>query len=158
MTTLDPKDPDVAETYSIDWRDELVPLAFRDHAFQADDVARPQIATGWYYVATPLNAESSGWTKRHWPTWPRADGATVVDGTIQWTAVHPAEASVPSVASATWEVPSGITKDSQTELVTVTRVVLSGGSDGEDYELVCRMTPTSGTPKEQTIIVPVRAQ
>jgi hypothetical protein len=40
----------------------------------------------------------------------------------------------------------------------LTHIVLSGGTDGVDYEVLCRMTPTSGNVKEKTITVKVRAQ
>lgn len=153
MTTLDSKDPDVAAQYTIDWHDALIGQPLRAMPFAAGAFVQAQSDTGWYYECT-----TAGRTGAHYPSWPRAAGETVQDGSVVWTARHPSSSSVPAVASAAWSVPSGITKDSQSESGVLTHIVLSGGTDGEDYEITCRMTPTVGNPIEQTITVPVRSQ
>lgn len=153
MSELASKDPDVSAVYEIDWELELVSQAERSRYFSSGEVVRAQIDTGWYYECT-----TAGRTSRHYPVWPRSSGETVEDGTVTWTARHPDDASVPSVSSAVWTVPSGLTLDSQQEQGMVTYITLSGGTDGEDYEVLCRMTPTSGNVVEQTITIPVRAQ
>lgn len=152
--TLAAKDPDVAAIYSIDWHDQLVQEAKRDFTFETTGVyVQPQFGTGFYYECT-----TAGRTAKHYPArWPRAAGETVQDGSVVWTARAPG-AAIPSVQSASWTVPSGLTLDSQQELGSVTYITLSDGTDGEDYEVLCRMTPTSGPVMEQTIIIPVRAQ
>jgi hypothetical protein len=151
--TLAQKDPDVIATYSIDWEDELVAEADRDQVFSVSDIARPNLATGFY-----LQCTTAGRTGDHYPTWPRADGETVWDGSVLWTTRHPNSVSVPSVSSATWSVPTGIVQDSISNVGFVSSITLSGGTDGVDYELTCRMTPSSGPVVEQSIIVPVRHQ
>lgn len=151
--TLDPKDPDVPATYSIDWRRELIGEALRQTEFVSGAVVRPQRGTGFYYECT-----TAGLTGRQYPTWPRAGGEVVRDGSVEWTARHPDDASVPTVSSAVWTVPDGITKDSQSETDTHTHITLSGGTDGEDYELTCRMTPSSGNAVDQSVTIEVRSQ
>lgn len=152
--TLAAKDPDVAEQYTIDWQDRLILQPLREMAFAASAVVQAQDDTGFYYECT-----TAGRTGRNYPNaWPRADGETITDGSLVWTARHPSSASVPSVASAVWTVPSGITKDAQSELGALTHIVLSGGTDGVDYDILCRMTPTVGNIVEQTITIQVRAQ
>lgn len=150
--SLDAKDPDVPATYSIDWRRHLIGEALRETEFVQGAVVRPERATGFYYECT-----TAGLTKARYPVWPRVSGETVQDGSVVWTARHPDTPSLPSVQSATWTVPSGITKDSQSERATHTHITLSGGTDGEDYELTCRMTPSSGNVVEQSITVQVRS-
>lgn len=154
MSDLDPKDPNVPAQYTIDWHDDLIAQPLREFDFEAGIVIQAQIETGWYYEST-----SAGRTPRNYPiAWPRAEGEEVQDGSVVWTARHPSSAIVPQVSSAAWTLPSGITKDSQVESGSLTHVVLSGGTDGEDYEILCRMTPTSGLVREKTIIVKVRSQ
>jgi hypothetical protein len=151
---LDAKDPDVAATYTIDWHDELVIEAFREYSFAAGVFVQAQRDTGWYYECT-----TAGRTARNYPQqWPRAAGETVNDGSVVWTARHPSSSTVPLVSSATWTVPAGLTLDSQSESGALTSIVVSGGTDGVDYDVLCRMTPTSGSIAEKTITIPVRAQ
>lgn len=152
--TLDPKDPDVAATYTIDWHDELVLPAFREYAFAAGVFVQAQRDTGFYYECT-----TAGRTARNYPhEWPRTAGETVNDGSVVWTCRHPSSSTVALVSSAVWTMPSGITKDSQSESGALTSIVVSGGTDGVDYEVLCRMTPTIGSVMEKTITIPVRAQ
>jgi hypothetical protein len=150
---LAPKDPDVPAVYEIDWQDELVIEADRSRTFSTGDVVRAQRDTGWYYECT-----TAGRTSAHYPQWPREAEVTVTDGSVTWTARHPDDASVPSVSSADWTVPAGLTLDSQQEQGMVTYITLSGGTDGVDYDVLCSMTPSSGNVIEQTIVVKVRAQ
>jgi hypothetical protein len=153
MTTLDPKDPDVEATYSIDWSRELVTEAKRDQDFTLGAFARPHLGTGFYYEAT-----TAGRTAARYPRWPRSAGETVNDGSVVWTARAPSAATLPSVASATWTVPDGITLESQSEDGFFTHVTLSGGTDGESYELTCRMTDSNGVIREQSITIEVESQ
>ena len=88
-------------------------------------------------------------------------GATSDNGTLQGE----------TLATVTWTVPTGITKDSDNKSAvtihgvsysanTVCTIWLSGGTDQRDYDLVCRIT-TSGSPVrtlDRTIRIPVRAQ
>lgn len=151
--SLDPKDPDISQTYSINWHDQLVNEALRDQDFVLNAFVRPQRGTGFYYEAT-----TAGRSSRYYPVWPRAAGETVNDGSVVWTARHPDDASLTSVASADWTVPSGITEVSASESGFLTSITLSGGTDGVDYDILCRMTDSQGNVHEQTITVPVRAQ
>lgn len=150
---VDPKDPDVPAQYSIDWHDELIGEAFREWAFEEGAFVQAQRDTGFYYECT-----AAGRTSTNYPNaWPRADGQTVHDGSVTWTCRHPTAANVPAVASVAW-TPNGLTVDSQSETGSVASVVLSGGEDGSDYDVLCRMTPTVGPVRERTITIPVRSQ
>lgn len=72
-----------------------------------------------------------------------------------------------TIATATWTVPTGITKDSSNQnavtiagisyaVNTVCTVWLSGGTVNTDYELLCRITTSDLRTLDQSIIVPVR--
>lgn len=151
---LDAKDPDVPATYSIDWHDAMINEAWREYDFPLAAFVQAQRDTGWYYECT-----TAGRTARNYPNqWPRVAGETVQDGSVVWTARHPSTSTVPAVSSVTWTVPSGLTLDSQSHSGAMSHAVLSGGTDGVDYEVLARMTPTVGSVIEQTITVPVRAQ
>jgi hypothetical protein len=151
--SLAAKDPNVPATYSIDFHDAIVREPKRDYDFTTAQFVRAQRPTGFYYECT-----TAGRTSAHYPTWPRAAAETVTDGSVVWTARHPTGSTIPTMSSVTWTVPSGIVKDSQSEVGLVAFITLSGGTDGVDYDILCRMTPSSGNVVEQTITVPVRAQ
>lgn len=155
MSALEQKDPDVAKTYSIDWFKELVTPAPRSTAVALGAIVRtPLVDTGLLYECTV-----AGRTQERYPWhWPALAGETLRDGSVVWTARHPSDVSASAVSSAVWTVPTGITLDSQAEDGFFTHATLSGGTDGEDYDLVCRMTPSVGDVAERTITVRVRAE
>lgn len=150
---LDAKDPDVPTTYAIDFHDEVVREALprTDYAlglilFFAQD-------TGFYYEVT--TAGKTGVS--HPRNLPRSSGQTVRYGSCVLTCRHPADAVIPTISSAVWTLPSGITQDSSQVNGLVASITLSGGTDGVDYDITCRMTPSSGNAIDKTITVPVRA-
>lgn len=153
-TTVAEKDPDVAATYELDFEDALVDELARDTVYAVNAVVRPHRANGFYLVCT-----TAGRTSQHNPiAYPKASGGTLQDGSATFQAVHPSAATLPSISSATWTVPSGLTLDAQSETGLVASATLSGGSDGTDYDVTCRLVPSVGNPIDKTITVPVRAQ
>lgn len=152
--TLAPKDPDVPAEYGIDFHDELVFVAERRTDFPLTTILYFPRDTGWYYEVT-----TAGKTGMAYPDQlPRASGETVTDGSCVLTCRHPSSSSLPTLSSVTWTVPTGLTLDSQRTSGRTAYVTLSGGSDGEDYEVLCRATPSAGNVLEKTITVEVRAQ
>lgn len=147
------KDPDVPATYYIDVRLRLIDEPYRRYSVAQGAFVRAQRDTGFYYEAT-----AAGVTAQQYPTWPRAAGETVQDGSVQWTARHPDNATLPTVSSATWTLPSGITLDSQVLEPQLIRPTFSGGVDGEDYSITVRVTPSAGNSFDMTFTLPVRAQ
>lgn len=147
------KDPDTPATYEIDLFQAFVPEALRSREFLVDQLVRAQRDTGFYYRCT-----QAGRTARNYPTWPRAASETVLDGSVEWTTVHPDDATPPEVDTVVWEVPAALTLDSQSHDDHVARATFSGGTDGEDYDVTARITPTAGEPRDVTITIPVRSQ
>jgi len=58
----------------------------------------------------------------------------------------------------TWTVPSGITKDSQSNTTTVATAIFSGGTHGNDYDVACKIVTAGGSTFERTIRIQVRNQ
>lgn len=61
-----------------------------------------------------------------------------------------------TIASSTWEVPNGITKDSDTNDDTSATIWLSGGTVNETYEVTNRVVTAAGRTQDRTMIVPVQ--
>lgn len=152
MNTLDPKDPNTPTEYAIDVRRTVYAPMLRDWPYPQGAVVRAKIHTGFYYECT-----QAGETSAYEPRLPRADGEKVRDGSLEWTARHPANAALPSIQLVDWIVePAG-------ELtVTNTRVeggivypTFSGGEAGSSYQVTARVTWSTGQVEDVTVVIPV---
>ena len=85
------------------------------------------------------------------------------DGTVNDTG----ELQSATIATVTWTVPAGITKDSSNQAAvtingvsyavnTVCTIWLSAGVANTDYEILCHITTTDARTLEKSIIIPVR--
>lgn len=154
MSELAPKDPDVPAVYSLDFHDEIVLEALPRTLYMAAQILFFAQDTGYYYEVT-----TAGKTGLSYPrNLPRSSGQTVRYGSCVLTARHPSEVSLASIGSALWIVPTGIVSAVESTSGTIASIKLTGGTDGEDYEITCRMTPSVGDPIDKTITVEVRAQ
>ena len=90
------------------------------------------------------------------------------DGTNVNNADNSGELAGATIASSTWTVPTGITKaSSDTGAVviggvsyavnTVSTIWLTGGTDGQDYDLLCVITTSDSRTLARSIRVPVRS-
>lgn len=61
-----------------------------------------------------------------------------------------------TIASATWTVPTGLTKVSETNTTTTATVVLSGGTVDTDYTVTCRITTAAGLIDDRSLLIQVR--
>lgn len=61
-----------------------------------------------------------------------------------------------TLSSATWTVPSGITKNSQSISNTVSLAWLSGGTANTDYILQCKITTSESRVDERSMTIRVR--
>lgn len=86
-------------------------------------------------------------------------GAETDDGDLQGA----------TISTATWTVPTGITKDSDSlaavtihgvsyAINTVATVWLSSGVDGVDYTLLCRITTSDLRTLDKSITIHVRSE
>jgi hypothetical protein len=90
------------------------------------------------------------------PIWTaRKDPDAVLDYTIDWNASAasggPWLVTGDTIKTSVWVVPAGITKVSDTKSTTVTTVWLSGGTAGETYDIVNRITTDGGRTDDRTI-------
>lgn len=61
-----------------------------------------------------------------------------------------------TLASATWTVPAGLTKVTETNTTTTATVWLSGGTAGEDYDVVCHVVTVAGREDDRTLRIQAR--
>ena len=61
-----------------------------------------------------------------------------------------------SISESSWTVPEGLTKDSDTNDDTTTTVWLSGGTAGENYEVVNHILTSTDREDDRTLIIKVR--
>lgn len=93
--------------------------------------------------------------------WPAKKPGETIDFGIDWTNRLPADDEVSSVV---WSVPSPLVKESQpapdddaNERAVITRIFVSGGVDGAEYEVTATMTSTGGRVLIEAVALPVRA-
>lgn len=82
------------------------------------------------------------------------DPNAVLDYGVDWSAwLAPDE---DTIAASTWVVPDGLTKDSDSFTDTATTVWFSGGTLGERYEVVNRITTDQGRTEDRTLTFTIR--
>lgn len=91
------------------------------------------------------------------------------DGTNDGTTSDTGELQSATISTSTWTAPSGITEDSSNTAAitiagvsyginTVSAIVLSGGTAGNVYELLCRITTSDSRTLDKTICIRVKNQ
>lgn len=83
-----------------------------------------------------LVAGLPGWRE---PRWPRVLDATLQDGSCTWKIVAPSSASLVTVSTIEWEVPEGITVESQLDGPLSTSAVLLGGEAGQPVTVLVKV-------------------
>jgi len=76
---------------------------------------------------------------------------SVLDYEIDWTLWLDGD----TLATCEWDVPAGITKISDVNDTVKTIIWLSGGTDGENYSLLNRITTSLGRAESKEMIVKV---
>lgn len=87
--------------------------------------------------------------------WPNKDPDEVLDYGLDWDARLNGDA----LASVAWSVtPAGLTLSPDTISGTVATVVVSGGTLGESYSILCRATTISSRIMDQTVKLAIRSK
>jgi hypothetical protein len=77
------------------------------------------------------------------------DPQSVLDYQVDWSDWLDTD----EISTSTWSAPAGITIDSETETDTTATVWLSGGTDGERYEVTNEITTDGGRTDNRTILI-----
>lgn len=80
------------------------------------------------------------------------DPGAVLDYTGDWSAWLGTD----TITASTWNVPAGITKDTDNHDTTTTWIWLSGGAAGTVYTLTNHITTAGGRQDERTIKIKVK--
>lgn len=80
------------------------------------------------------------------------DPDAILDYTVDWSDWLATGDTISSVASS---VQTGITRTTQTNTTTTHTIWLSGGTEGQEYEVTSRIDTAGGRTDERTIIIRV---
>ncbi len=80
------------------------------------------------------------------------DPDAILDYTLDWSSWLSAG---DSLDTATFTAPAGITKVSESNTGTTATVILSGGTEGSTYEVLCRIVTDNGLQQDQSIKIKV---
>jgi len=81
----------------------------------------------------------------------RKDPADVLDYSVNWTAWLGTD----TITASTWDVPTGITKVSDTHTTTAATIWVSGGDVGATYLLTNQVVTQGGRTAERSITLAV---
>ena len=87
--------------------------------------------------------------------WDPKDPDEVLDYEIDWSGRL---ATGDTIATSTWIVPTGITKNSDTYTTTKSIIWLSGGTIGETYVFTCRITTAANRTHDQSVKLQIKAK
>lgn len=79
------------------------------------------------------------------------DPNAVLDYQIDWSTWLGAD----TIATSTWTVPTGLTKDSDTSTTTTATIWLSGGTSGVTYRIVNHIVTAAGREDDRSIYIRV---
>ena len=79
------------------------------------------------------------------------DPSAVLDYVVDWTTWLGSD----TISASAWTVPSGITQVTATNTTKLATIWLSGGTVGESYTLVNRITTAGGRTDDRSITITV---
>lgn len=146
------KDPGETLDYTAEFDSHCARLREPNTDYALNAIVLSQRATGFEYKAT--TAGRSGTPE---PRWPVTAGQTVTDGSVVWTAQAVTAGSLlRALSSASWSSDTGITVGSPTTAGTRSTVMISGGTEGQDYDVLCTGTCSDGTYPVVSFTIKVR--
>jgi hypothetical protein len=86
--------------------------------------------------------------------WPTKDPDEVLDYKLDWTARLDGD----TIQTSTWTVPVGITRNSDSKTNTTTTIWLQGGTLGQTYEFVNRITTAGLRTMDQSVKLKIKAK
>lgn len=100
---------------------------------------RPTTPNGFEYECT-----NAGQTSQDEPAWPTTIGATINDGSVEWTARDFGLSASDTISTRTIAADNGVTIDSSAIADTGVLVTISGGTLGQVYDVACRIVTAAG--------------
>ena len=85
-------------------------------------------------------------------SWPYKDPDEVLDYQLDWMARLAGD----TIASSTWIVPNGITKNSDSKTETTTTIWLSGGTIGASLSITNRIETVGGRTMDQSVSLKIK--
>jgi hypothetical protein len=103
-------------------------------------------------------AQNTGRTGSKEPTFPSVIGDSVTDGSIVWTCAALSTGSLRATISGTptWTADTGVTVSSQALDGLKATALISGGTDGVDYQVIVQAVLSNGATPVQVCSLPVR--
>jgi len=83
----------------------------------------------------------------------KKDPNAVLDYTFDWTAYLTPLAD--TITTATWVLPTGLTKVSQSNTTMTATAFISGGTIGETLTLTCRIITAGGRTDDRSIVLKI---
>jgi hypothetical protein len=144
--------------YGVDFLMDCIRKREPNTGYAAGVRVRPsteQLQTGFEYIS------SGGVTEFDEPAWPETVGAEIVDGSITWTAAAPTTDSLKDrLSTVVWSAHADLTisdenigDDAGQQMATAN---ISGGQDGETYEVAIFATTVDGLQFDRIIALKVK--
>jgi hypothetical protein len=135
------KDPGETLDYAADFAGHCARIREPNTDYSTNTIVLPVRATGLQYKCT-----TAGRTGTNEPRWPMTAAQTVTDGSVVWTAEAITTGSLlRTLSSAAWSADTGVTVGSPSTAGTKSTVLISGGTEGQDYDVICTGTCSDGT-------------
>jgi hypothetical protein len=80
------------------------------------------------------------------------DPDAILDYSVDWTSWLGSD----TISSVVWTVATGLTQVLTSNTGYVATIWLSGGTDGQSYDIICRITTAGGRTDDRTFTIVVR--
>ena len=155
MTESDFEKPsNVKLSVFIDWRKNLVVAWGPGRRYGQNEIVRPPTGTGFYYKV--VDGAHAGISSMIQPPWSVDITTTFKDGSIIWTPFHPDAAGLFTLQTSVWNVDPGITVVNEAIDGFLTELELDDGVSGEQYLAVNDIVTSTGTERQDSIIIGVQ--
>lgn len=88
-------------------------------------------------------------------SWPFKDPDEVLDYSIDWSGRLSGD---DTISLSVWTVPDGITNEEEDKSGATTTLWLSGGSEGQTYSFLNRVTTVGGRVMDQTVTLKIKSK
>lgn len=146
------QDPSESFPYRADFFGECAKFRESNKDYAINIAVVPYSGTGFQYRVT-----TAGRTGVKEPRWPEVAGQTVKDGSIVLACELPTADSLErTLSSAVWTADTGLTLSGKVDASTDSTINISGGTDGQDYQVVCVGTLTGSKIAVASFTIQIR--